>query len=199
MAAAASAAPSIVLAPPGPSPAVLYAEGLHYIEIEQSDDAIPYLLRAAECNHIEAALLYADMRRHKHWREADRWYQRVLQLAKGHSNEAALCGQAHHGRGLAAENLSVDEAMTHFRLGALLANPECLYQLGYYLEKGYGVASDVNAAYIWYRRAEAGGFLCAADNLGRPLPLFSSPTPACYSPMTLLWCARSVVLLVSPR
>ena len=151
----------------------------YYIHRTRSEEAKSYFLRAAECNHVEATLRYADMVLHGRWSMASIWYQRALNLAKGCANEAVLSGHAYRGLGLVATyQRSHIEAMAHYRRGALMHDAECCYNVGNYLNGAYGQPRDVRAAYHWFRLAAAGGALRAAGYLGLCLPLFSSPAPA---------------------
>ena len=184
------------LVPLAPSPADLYAKGLHYLSLAESDEAMPYLLRAAEGDHVEAALRYAD------WQdfpsEACKWYQRALHLAKGHSNEVALSCEAYRGLGHVAEQYTLyGKATTYYRQGALLGDAECQHKLGHSLHHGYSVPRDVPAAYYWYRRADAGGYHCA-ESIGLPLRPALAVASLCPFLTRFLCCSRSCVLLGSP-
>ena len=165
-----------------PSPDRLYTTAMYYLNRCGLDDAMPYLLRAAESDHIEAALIYARLLNPRHSDEATTWYQRILHLAKGRSNEMSLSSQAHGGlAALASNRLCYGEALGHYRQGALLGDADCQYYLGQYLHQGRGqdVLRDIQAAYYWYRLAEAGGSRSAASALGLAC-LPSSPLPLLF-------------------
>lgn len=134
-----------------------------------------YLLRAAKCNHVEAAFRYATyLHNTNSLSQAAIWYQHVRPLVKGHSNEAVLSGRAYRGLGeVANARESWRRAMLYFHQGALLADAECQYYVGLYLYTCRILPRDVQAAYQWYRRATAAGSRDAASALG--LPFFPSP------------------------
>ena len=178
--ATAAAAAAAAAQPAGESrttltPADLYTKGLRYLDTDKFDDAMHCFRRAAKSNHIEAALRYAGMLLHrKLGSEADVWYTRALDLAKGHANEPVLSARAYYGIGIVAfQGLCGHRAFAHFHQGALLSHAECQYQVGVYLDKGYVGPRDVAAAYYWLRLADAGGSHHAADSLG--LPCLPSP------------------------
>lgn len=174
------------------SPEVLYINGMRYFRLHQlakaeSITARRFLHYAARCNHLEAALGYADLLRATHLDKAKKWYQRVLHLAKGRSDEATLFGRAHYGLGVVADHHeSHAEATEHYNQGALLGNARCQYNIGYRISWEGNVSRDVRAAYCWYRMAVAGGYHRAIESLGVP----------CFSPGPLPSLRRSSSLVL---
>lgn len=158
------------LTPLTPTPEDLYTQGMRHHQMGDLDKAMPYLLRAAECNHALAAAHYADALNHLRDLSKSRiWYQRALDLAKGHRLERDLSRCMYRGLAILADKQELYvEALKHFRQGALLGDAKCTYYLGVYMSQGRGVPRDGRAAYYWYRRAEAHGYDCA-NSIGLPL------------------------------
>lgn len=187
-----STATRTALVPLVPSPAHLYPKGMHYIGMAGS--SYP---STPECKHIQVALCYADAMFNVHLTKAAIWYRHALNLAKGLSNETVLSGHAYYGLGEVAKyQESSDEALVHYRQGALLGHAKCQHTLGYYLEQGHIVPRDVRAAYHWYRLAAAAGNRVSALHLGLPLSSRSS-LPRSLPP--IVSCSRLSVPLRVPR
>lgn len=162
------------------TPDALYAEGMEHLRMSRCREAMSCLLRAAECNHVEAASYYANLLfRMNSLSESETWYQRVLLLVRGHSKEAVLSARAYRGLGQVFHcRGSWQHALPYFHQGALLNDPKCQYHLGVYLDEGRSLPRDARAAYHWYRLAAAAGSRRSAVNLGFPLSLLRTPTPA---------------------
>lgn len=181
-----------VRVPLSPSPDDLYTEGMRRLDLAKSDsakskEARSYLLRAARRDHVDAVLECADLAlKDRLLFEATSWYQRALNLAKGRCFERSVSGYAHRRLGRIADHSRFfDNALKHFRQGALLGDGWCQYHLGLRLHKGTYVEQDVDAAYNWYRQAVVygdGADSQAADRLGLASPLLRYAFP------TLILC-----------